>query len=120
MLVSNYESGDFRILEDLLRQPMTDDEFHDLGFSVEYILKRNSTSDAEASLLLLYEKTPCSNCRESFVRFLINMDKIPDWMRSECRYDANAGTTKQFCEPAYVLNPVFRSIDPKHPTPTNR
>jgi len=92
MLVSNYESGDFRILEDLLRQPMTHHEFHDLGFSVEYILKRNSTPDAEAALLLLYEKDPCSNCRESFVRFLINMNKIPDWMRSECRYDANAGT----------------------------
>ena len=94
MLVSNYEPGDLRILEDLLRQQLTDAEIHSLGFSIEYMLKKNSTVDAEGALILLYEKNPCSNCRENFVCCLIKLDRIPDWMRNECRYDANSGTSE--------------------------
>jgi hypothetical protein len=90
MLAGNYEPGDFGVLQDLLSRPITEREYHDLGFSVGNILERHPTTDAEGSLLLLYENNPCSNCRRACVRFLIDMKKIPEWMRIECRYDANA------------------------------
>jgi hypothetical protein len=94
LLVSNYEPGDFTILEGLLRQVESDDDVHDVGFSVQSILEKTRTTDAERSLLLLYEKTPCSNCRRWFVRLPAEMKKIPDWMRAECLYDANGGTVE--------------------------
>ena len=58
------------------------------------VVEKTRTTDAERSLLLLYEKTPCSNCRRWFVRLLAEMKMIPDWMRAECRYDANGGTVE--------------------------
>ena len=94
LLVSNYEPGDFHLLEDLLRRPIPEDICHDLGFSIENILGRQLTPEAEGSLLLLYENNPCSSCRERFVRFLIDLNRMPGWMREECRYDANADTIK--------------------------
>lgn len=89
MLVSNYQSGDFRILNELLRRSLTDEEFHELGFSVQALLDRELIPGAEELLLLLYEKGPCSNCHEDVVEFLIEMDKVPEWMRRECQFDAN-------------------------------
>ena len=94
LLVSNYEAGDFRLLEDLLRQPLDEGRCHDLGFSIIYLLGRQLTPEAEGSLLLLYEKNPCSNCRERFVRFLLDLNRMPDWMRQECQYDANRDIIK--------------------------
>jgi hypothetical protein len=94
LLAGNHQPGDFSVLEDLLRPPISEDLCHDLGFSIKHILERDLTPQAVASLLALYENGPCSNCRESFVRFLINLNTIPEWMSLECRYDANAATIK--------------------------
>jgi hypothetical protein len=94
LLVSNYELGDFEILEGLLSRSMSDFEFHFLSSGILDIFEKNPTPEAEKSFFLQYEKNPCSNCRKTVVRSLIKLDKLTHWMRHECRYDANAGTVE--------------------------
>jgi hypothetical protein len=65
------------------------DDFHHFGFGVRDLLEAHCPVEAEGSLLLLYEKGPCSLCRYEFVKNLISIQRLPDWMRAECRYDAS-------------------------------
>lgn len=94
MLCSNLESGDFKLIEKALLQDNNDEQFHDFGFSVRCILEKSLNYEAENSLLILYEKNPCSLCRSDCVRYLIELKKLPDWLRSECRYDVDSDTVK--------------------------
>ena len=86
------QPGDYRRLEQALRHPMDDQLRHSLGLDILRFVKVNLTIDAEDSLKLLYENGPCSMCRESCVNHLIALNRLPDWMRDECRYDADSGT----------------------------
>jgi hypothetical protein len=43
-------------------------------------------------LLHIYENNPCTNCRTKTVEQLAAIDRLPDWMREECRYDASEDT----------------------------
>lgn len=94
LLCSNLESGDFSLIEAALLQASTDEQLHDLGFSVRYIIEKSLTPEAENALLILYEKNPCSLCRSDCVRYLIELRKLPDWLCAECRYDADSDTVK--------------------------
>jgi hypothetical protein len=86
------QPGDYKLIEQALRQPMSDDDFHSLGMDVLGFVKANPTGEAEPILCLIYEKGPCSNCRGSCVKHLIALQRLPDWMIEECRYDADSET----------------------------
>jgi hypothetical protein len=90
MLIHNREPGDYLFIEDLLKEQAGRDECHLLGFSVLSFIEAHRSPEAESSLLLLYESGPCTSCRHDVVKELIAIDRIPDWMREECRHDANA------------------------------
>lgn len=89
LLVSNYQPGDFQMIEARLREPIDIDDFHHFGFGVRDLLEAHCQVEAEGSLLLLYEKGPCTLCRHRFVENLISIQRLPDWIREECRYDAS-------------------------------
>jgi hypothetical protein len=84
--------GDYKLIEQALRQPMSDDVYHSVGMDVLRFVKANLTGEAEAVLGLLYENGPCSMCRESCVKQLIALNRLPGWMSDECRYDADSET----------------------------
>ncbi len=86
------QPGDYKLIEQALRQPMSDDIYHSVGTDVLHFVKANLTGEAEAVLGLLYENGPCSMCREFCVKHLIALNRLPGWMRDECRYDADSGT----------------------------
>ena len=93
MLLAGWsQSGDYALLEQALQQSMGDDEYHSLGLSVKRFVKGNMQEDAVETLKLLYESGPCSMCRESCVEHLIALNRLPDWMREECRHDADSDT----------------------------
>jgi hypothetical protein len=92
LLTAQSQPGDYKLIEQALRQPMSDHVYHSLGMDVLRFVKANLTGEAEASLALLYENGPCSMCRESCVKHLISLNRFPGWMRDECRYDADSGT----------------------------
>jgi hypothetical protein len=92
LLTARSQPGDYKLIEQVLRQPMSDHVYHSVGMDVLRFVKANPTGEAEAVLGLLYENGPCSMCRESCVKHLIALKILPDWMRDECRYDADSDT----------------------------
>lgn len=92
MFLSNLEPSDFALFERLIASDLDDDDLHHIGFSLEDIHKRYRTPDSVGCVLLLYDRDPCSECRERLVRILINLDALPDWMAQECLWDANLDT----------------------------
>ncbi len=94
LLVSNYGEGDFQRIANSLLQTTGIDEVHALGWGVRDLIDVHCPAEAENSLLLLYEKGPCSLCRTHFVEKLIALNAIPEWMREECRFDADTDTRK--------------------------
>ena len=79
---------------DGLREPMDIEETHHFGMGVRHLVKKHRKGEAEECLLLLYEKGPCSLCRGQVVEDLIALNRIPEWMREECRYDSYTCTRK--------------------------
>jgi hypothetical protein len=92
LLTARSQPGDYQLIEQALRQPMSDHVYHSVGMDVLGFVKANLNGEAEASLTLLYENGPCSMCRESCVKHLIALNRLPEWMRQECRYDADSDT----------------------------
>lgn len=99
LLCSNLEHGDFALVERALLRSDNDDSSHGIGSSMLALLERHLGLEAVKSLLLVYEKTPCSICRAGSVRFLIGLGKLPDWMRRECLNDANDEIVKLVTSP---------------------
>lgn len=97
LLRSNFEPGDFARLERLLDALSDIEETHDLGLSVlEIVSKQERPPEARDILLRLYERTPCSSCRNEAVTTLVALDAVPSWMAEECRFDAVPATVKLF------------------------
>jgi len=94
LLASNYQAGDFQLIEAQLREPMDAEDLHHFGMGIRHLLNAHFPREAEQSLLLLYENGYCSQCRHRFVERLIELQKLPDWMRSECHFDAWDDTRK--------------------------
>ncbi len=119
LLAANFEEGDQPWIEQVLHQVLTDDEVHAIGRNVLDIMEQRDdengivgrtlsirndhrTQEQDAPLLLrLYEREPCSFCREYIVEALIALDCMPSWMLAECRYDSYM-TTRTLIEEAYV------------------
>jgi hypothetical protein len=94
LLTNNYQSGDFRLIESRLREPMDVGETHHFEMGVRHLVRKYRQEEAEQCLLLLYEKGPCSLCRGQVVEDLIALNRLPEWMREECRYDSYTCTRK--------------------------
>jgi len=92
LLVSNYETGDLQMIEARLREPIDAENRHHFGMGVKHLLGAHCSREAAPSLLMLYESVPCSMCRYTFVKHLIELQLLPDWMRNECRFDAYSET----------------------------
>ncbi len=88
LLISNFQLGDFQLIEAGLRKPMAADELHHFELGVRHLVEAHFLPAAEGSLLLLYQNAPCSLCRGGIVKNLIALDRLPEWMREECLYDA--------------------------------
>jgi len=94
LLTNNFQQGDFVLIQSCLTEPMETEEIHHLEMGIRHLVKANRRDEAEQSLLLLYEKGPCSLCRGAIVEELFALNRLPDWMRAECRYDSDVETRK--------------------------
>jgi hypothetical protein len=99
LLQSNFQSGDFKLVEDVLeKQTPDEDTWHGLGIAVIDVLENNDVRPEESRRLLLrlYEEGPCSMCRKDIVAKLLVAGDVPDWMAEECLFDANVDTAALF------------------------
>ncbi|MHB8748871.1 MAG: hypothetical protein ACYDBJ_06750 [Aggregatilineales bacterium] len=89
LLQRNFVEGDWAMIQELTERDLDPDKYHWLGFSVLDVFDQNPSDTTVGSLLNLYEKGLCSDCRYRIVERLYRLNAIPDWMREECLYDAN-------------------------------
>lgn len=97
LLESNYDESDFRILNDAVRRSSTPEKIHGIGMTVRNIVMNDVRPELEPVLLLLYEAGPCSLCRTAFVEALIKLERLPESIRDECRFDAEPDTRRAVC-----------------------
>lgn len=89
LLKSNWQISDWYVLETLTRESFDSWDFHGLGTDIQKIFDDHPGPEAAPTLLNLYEYGPCSECRQRIVEALESIQAVPEWMRAECRYDAN-------------------------------
>jgi hypothetical protein len=90
LLKSNWQESDWMVLETLTRGPLDPEEYHGLGFDIKDLFEAHPSPTAAQTLINIYEYGPCSECRMHVVEDLYGKHLLPDWMRDECRYDANS------------------------------
>jgi hypothetical protein len=90
LIAQNYEPGDHRIVLRWFQEEDDRETRHSLGLDLIDFWKRHPDEETEVLMLQsLYEKGPCSFCRGSAVRRLIERGALPDELRAECAWDAN-------------------------------
>lgn len=101
LLINNFQEGDHLILERFARTPLnSEEERWRLGHGILDFCEAHSNPESEERLMLaLYEYNPCSHCRERIIDRLLALDRLPDWMAEECRYDVNLDIREKFALP---------------------
>ncbi|MEO8027728.1 MAG: hypothetical protein ABI823_14695 [Bryobacteraceae bacterium] len=90
LIAKNFEPGDHAIA---LKWFVTEEDpyhRHSLGMDLVDFWKSHPDPETEIPMLnALYEKGPCSFCRERAVRNLLERNALTDELRAECAWDAN-------------------------------
>ncbi|HUO10203.1 MAG TPA: hypothetical protein VM008_17990 [Phycisphaerae bacterium] len=89
MLVLNYVGGDEQRIEKLLAAQCNDEDFHWCGHAALHLFEANVEAEAVGTMMLIYERGRCSNCRTGAVRVLMGRGVIPEWMVEECLFDSS-------------------------------
>lgn len=92
LLTTNFEAGDFALHVPGLQSVGGMDERHHLGSNIVDLCEAHPGADAVDALLDVYEFSPCSTCRHKAVKILVDLDRVPDWLREEARWDADPAT----------------------------
>ncbi|HEX3051238.1 MAG TPA: hypothetical protein VHP83_11325, partial [Aggregatilineaceae bacterium] len=89
LLKSNWQNSDWSVLEALTQETFEPYDYHGLGMDIRELFEAHPEPKAAQTLINLYEYGPCSECREHYVKALDSIQAVPEWMRAECRYDAD-------------------------------
>ena len=103
LLINNYQSGDFQLIESILKKPSQNiDLRHDLGFDLIKVIDTQKTLELQACGLWIYENTPCANCRRRIVEILVELKQAPKTLLKECLQDCSP-EIRDFAEKALAL-----------------
>lgn len=91
LLMKNYEPGDHRIVLRWFQEEEDREARHSLGMGLINFWKQHPDQGTEVEMLRsLYEKGPCSVCRERAIKRLLELAALPAELRAECAWDANS------------------------------
>lgn len=91
LLARNFEVGDHAVVLGWLEAEDDDEVLHSMGLDVTHFWKEHPDEESELRMLkILYERDPCSFCRERTVRRLIELGALTEEQRLECLDDANS------------------------------
>jgi hypothetical protein len=91
LLNKNFETGDHELVLGWFEAEEDHEVRHSFGIDLRNFWKQHPDEKTEVRMLLsMYEKDPCSFCREHAVRRLIELDALTEQLRAECAYDANS------------------------------
>jgi hypothetical protein len=92
MLDSNFESGDHATAMAWFGQETDRFVLHRMGIDLRHLWEDHPEPLSEVRMLTsLYERGPCSSCREFLLARLIELGAFTVAMRVECAWDANDG-----------------------------
>jgi hypothetical protein len=92
LLAQNFEQGDHGIVLRWFQEEEDRETLHSLGLDLIDFWERHPDAETAIPMLrALYEKGPCSFCREKAVSRLLERCALPDELRAECAWDANSG-----------------------------
>jgi len=95
VLVKNNAPGDHALIEAMSERLQEPEAIHSFSFVATEYYEAHPEPDSETRIMLrLYEKNPCSFCREKTVERLLALGAFPEWMRLECAYDSNLEVRK--------------------------
>jgi hypothetical protein len=90
LLVRNFTPGDHAIALRWFEREDDQETRHAFGSDLIDFWKAHPDEGTEVVMLrALYEKGPCSFCREQAVRRLIELNALSEDLRAECAYDAS-------------------------------
>jgi predicted nucleic acid-binding protein len=90
LLGMNFQPGDHEIVLDWFEAEEDMETLHTESIGLVAFWKANPSEKLHDRMLLdLYEKCPCSFCREGAVSLLLERNALPEHLRKECRWDAN-------------------------------
>ncbi len=90
ILVNNFREGDHAVVEQWCAQERDPQALHHTFLHCDLFYKAHPDTQSEIRLLnCLYEKQPCSHCRDYHIERLIELEALSDPMRLECQWDCN-------------------------------
>lgn len=94
ILVSNYQSGDFKILSDIANKTNNEHKIERLAGIYSDIYKANKTKECKEPLEILYNKMNCAIHRNGIVEILIENKVLSAKIKSEIKFDCDLDTRK--------------------------
>jgi hypothetical protein len=91
LLDQNFQSGDHKIVLNWFETEENLETLHTESLGIFAFWRAHPCEDLHNRMLLdLYEKCPCSFCREGAVSSLLERNALPMHIRAECAWDANS------------------------------
>jgi len=94
ILVSNYKSGDFKLLSKIADKTNNEHKIEQLAGIYSEIYKENKTKECKEPLEILYNKMNCAIHRKGVVEILIENNVLSDKIKNEIMYDSDLETRK--------------------------
>jgi hypothetical protein len=94
ILTSNYRTGDYKILTDIVQKSKSEHIIENLARSYVDIFEANKTKECQEPLEALYNKMNCGIHRNDIVRILLENNVISDKIKNEIIFDSDKETRK--------------------------
>ncbi len=83
----NLREGDWSIMKARLMLPVESDRLHGLLGDLRDVYEENPCAEAGEAMLVIYEHTPCSLCRDTALQRMVEQRCAPAWVVEEATYD---------------------------------
>ena len=88
ILVSNYKSGDFKLLSEIANKTNNEHKIEQLAGIYTALYKANKTKECKEPLEILYHKMNCAIHRNGIVEILIENKVLSDKIKNEIKFDS--------------------------------
>jgi hypothetical protein len=94
ILVSNYKTGDYKLLCEIANKTNNEHRIEQLAGIYSEIYKVNKTKECKEPLEILYNKINCAIHRKAIVEILIDNKVLSDKIKNEIKFDCDLETRK--------------------------
>lgn len=109
LLISNYKSGDSKLLTDIAERAKNEHKIERLAGIYTAIFKENKTKACKKPLEILYSKMNCALHRKDILEILMENNVLSDKIRKELKFDCNL-ETRMIALHDRVLHPSDRNF----------